>query len=395
MVELTAFLDAAPLSFASRLTAIAFLLIQPWKQFDRGAAVHLITSLYKVLLLIVALFGSFSHVHLVWWAIVGLHFAWLYKAYAVADNHKYLEGYWLLAIAIAESMGGHDGCVCLSRSGLLLIGVTFLVAVVWKLVNPRYRDGSFFLYQLCHDARFTHIASVLGGMTPALRKQHIAGGAMRPAGIGATCDHTVSISPRMHRVARLLTYWTVFVEIAVAAVFLMPFTSLEAYRIAALAMFVITTYSLVPVTEFGSILIVIALPTTHTDEGRIALFVLLVISQFFPLFASALTRLTRRRTPVLRWTEAATPRRLERDGDAVCIVFPTADVVIEIAPEWASDVETLLAFEHTFSVAEARAATNVLSEDIVNFLRALTRVRMLSRGPRYTDPRQFVGIKRA
>ena len=60
------------------------------------------------------------------------------------DNHKYLMGYWSLAFCFA----------CLSERPMktlafnarVMIGLCFVLAVVWKLSTPDFVDGTFFQF---------------------------------------------------------------------------------------------------------------------------------------------------------------------------------------------------------------------------------------------------------
>jgi hypothetical protein len=99
-----------------------------------------------------------------WYGLAALVTVRIIADWPLPDNHIYLLAYWCLAVALA--LGAKNGILVISKSSRLLIGLAFLMAVVWKgALSPDYLDGSFFRVTLLTDARFAEATMLLGGLT--------------------------------------------------------------------------------------------------------------------------------------------------------------------------------------------------------------------------------------
>lgn len=151
----------------------------------------------------------------------------------------------------------------------------------------------------------------------------------------------------------------------------------------------LTTYVLVPVPAFGHVLLIMLMVCTHDARWRTAIlavsaFVMLV--DFTPIVPERVSRwwknaMRRRvnRMAQFRWTEAAVSRRLEREGDAWRMVFPSADLSIPIKSEWVSALDQLMTVEQPFSLNDlARLAAGIPPPERPGLVKMLTRLKMLS-----------------
>lgn len=169
------------------------------------------------------------------------------------DNHKYLITYWCLAFGL--SMRAAEPLRALRTNARLLIGLAFLFAVIAKLLSPDYMNGDFFDSLLVMDERFSHVTSFLGGI-PAqdlqlgrlLRTDLLVFGDLK-------APIEVADSPRLQLMVQVMTWWTLFIEVAVAVSFLWPRDrGPSRWRDLALVVFILTTYPVAPVIGFAWVL---------------------------------------------------------------------------------------------------------------------------------------------
>lgn len=203
----------------------------------------------------------------------------LLLGWPMADNHAYLLWYWCLAVVIA--LLSQDPRACLALNGRLLIGLVFALATLWKAVlSPDYLDGRFFRVTMLTDLRFDGFTRLVGGLTPDLLEslrgfltQHIDG-----QFVGA--PDVPQEPPRFLWLAHFMTWWTVFLEGAVAAAFLWPVDrGLSKLRNILLLVFCATTYAVAPVDGFGWLLIAMGVAQCEPARHKTQLLYLAV----FPL----------------------------------------------------------------------------------------------------------------
>jgi len=174
----------------------------------------------------------------------------------LSDNHAYLLCYWCLALAC--SLLATDVRSSMAHNGRLLIGLTFLLAVLWKaLLSPDYLSGTFFRVTLLTDPRFEAVSLQLGGLTD----QQLAGNRafLEPDLSGGERLHPPELiePPALRKFAQVATWWTLIMEALVALSFLVPTRSwLSRRRHSVLLVFCGVTYLLAPVDGFGRLLLV-------------------------------------------------------------------------------------------------------------------------------------------
>jgi hypothetical protein len=262
------YLSAPPYAWAPHLTLVLLLFFRPWGQHSPSGTVSgLVGVTYGLCIGAGLVFEPLSRDPLFWLVLTAVHFVWVYSAYHVADNHHYLEGYWCLSLALA--LGTPDVDVALARSATLLIGVVFLLAAVWKIVSPSFRTGGFFLYSMLFDKRFLPISVWLGGLSTPVREEHRRARALAHQGAAFV---PAPVPFRLRVLALNLTWWTIFIEVLVAFVFLFPQVFTDAARVAVLAVFCVTTYVLVPVPAFGHILVLLLL--VSVPDGTLRMWLL-------------------------------------------------------------------------------------------------------------------------
>jgi hypothetical protein len=202
------------------------------------------------------------------------------------DDHIIVTTYWCLALALALS--AREVLPTLAASARLLVGFVFALAAAWKLGAGQFIDGTFFRYALLFDDRFEFIARWAGGTTTAELESNIE--ALRGLVAQPTAGEPATLveGPRNPAVAYLFTGWGALIECLVALAFLVPLRDRHEWiRPATLFAFAATTYLVVPIGGFGTILMLLGAAQTTRARLRmtylVAGFVLLVWAGVWPL----------------------------------------------------------------------------------------------------------------
>lgn len=193
-----------------------------------------------------------------WFVVAMTVTAGNYQNWFLVDNHKYLLGYWCLALFCC--LQTDDPKKSLAAIARWLIGLSFLFAIFWKVASGDYIDSTFFHYSLLLDDRFRAISESLGGMTREI------GDANRAAyraliSFDSRLEAVTLLYPKgITNLAGVFTWWTLFIEALVAAGFLWPAgKSISKWRDYILIAFILSTYSVAPVLGFGWTLIIMGL----------------------------------------------------------------------------------------------------------------------------------------
>lgn len=147
----------------------------------------------------------------------------------------------------------------------------FAFAAGWKLRSGEFADGSFFRYSLLFDDRFEVVARVPGATTQAMRDANLD--ALHTLGRDLAAGGSIVLrdGPRNEALALLFTEWGLFIETAVALAFLLPLRRRwDALRSATLIAFAATTYLVVPVGGFGTLLLVLGSAQARSDRLQTA-----------------------------------------------------------------------------------------------------------------------------
>lgn len=193
-----------------------------------------------------------------WFIVAMTVMAGNYQNWFLVDNHKYLLGYWCLALFCC--LQADDPKKSLSVVARWLIGLSFLFAVFWKVASTDYIDGTFFNYTLLLDDRFRAVSESLGGMTKEMSEANRA--AYRAL---TNFDSRIEAVPLLYprgvtNLAVIFTWWTLLIEVLVAACFLWPWGKwISKWRDYILIAFILSTYSVAPVLGFGWTLIIMGL----------------------------------------------------------------------------------------------------------------------------------------
>jgi hypothetical protein len=200
----------------------------------------------------------------------------------LADNHIYLLAYWCLAIALA--LRAVDASAVLAWNGRWLLGLAFALAVLWKgILSPDYVDGRFFRVTLLTDPRFSDVATLVSGLTPAELDRNRTALDPLPEGAELLAPLEVAEPWRLRVFAAAATWSTLLFEACVALAFLLDIGTQRIWlRHALLLGFCLTTYAFAPVAGFGWLLLVLGLAQCDDDWRQlrityVAVFLLVLV----------------------------------------------------------------------------------------------------------------------
>lgn len=202
-----------------------------------------------------------------WFAMLAVYVVGVSGLVVVIDNHEFLLGYWLLALALSRLLA--DPSSGLATSARLLIGFSFAFAVLWKGLTPDYTSGNAFHSFLLFDPRFIGVGPALSGLSFAeATANYDVSRAVLAIG-DADAAVPVFDAPGVRRVALGMTWWTLAIEGLVAVCFLAPPRSfLGRARHVVLLAFLVTTYVLAPVMGYGWLLIALGVAQAPIEKHR-------------------------------------------------------------------------------------------------------------------------------
>jgi hypothetical protein len=225
--------------------------------------------------------------YLFWLVVAGwVNSANYYNWYSV-DNHKYLLGYWCIALFLSFAVGEGWQEIVMRQSARFLIAGCMVFALGWKVVSPSFCDGSFFEFTLITDNRFQTVARWFGNITArdladnreklsVLEVAHLSGYNLESVRLKS--------SARARTLAKALTWWTYLIEGSLATAFLLPAARFaELLRSWLLIMFCLTTYAVATVQGFGWLLSIMGIAQLAHERSRLTMafmFVILILQLY-------------------------------------------------------------------------------------------------------------------
>lgn len=176
------------------------------------------------------------------------------------DDHVIVTTYWCGAIALG--LGASDPRRALAASARFLVGTLFAFAAGWKLCSGHFVDGTFFRYTLLFDDRFSTVARLIGDTSPSMLRANVeALQSLDASGRPGSIALQEGTGNRL--LAGVFTGWGLLIECGVAAAFLLPLRQRWSWvRHALLVAFAVTTYLVVPIGGFGTLLLVLGAAQT-------------------------------------------------------------------------------------------------------------------------------------
>lgn len=184
-----------------------------------------------------------------------------------ADNHKYLIAYWCLAVGLSSAADNTEHA--LRVNARLLVGLVFLLAVIWKLRAPDFLTGEYFEFSMLTDDRFFSIAQLFTDVGPDVYFQNRE--AIESLTTYSSTKESVALdgAPRIRTLATLFTGWTLFIETWVVGSFLWPRDTVWSTRARNISLLVFagTTYFAATVSGFAWILLILGLAQAPRDSA--------------------------------------------------------------------------------------------------------------------------------
>jgi len=201
-----------------------------------------------------------------WYVISALVAVRIVTDWPLPDNHIYLLAYWCLAVALA--LGRDDGAVIIRQSSSVLIGLAFLMAVIWKgLLSADYLDGRFFAVTLLTDGRFEDATLLFGGLTKLQIKE--SRDYLQPLPEGAEWfEEPILFEPIAFKLMAMLSTWgLIILEALIALTFLfsLPKRFMNVRHLLLLS-FCIITYAFAPVAGFGWLLLTMGIAGCNPEQ---------------------------------------------------------------------------------------------------------------------------------
>jgi hypothetical protein len=183
----------------------------------------------------------------------------------LADNHIYLLGYWLLAVAVA--LRSSDAAATLAASSRSLIGLAFVFAVLWKAVlSPDFIDGRFFRVTLVTDPRFAAAARMIGGLSDEQLAAAREATALLPQGAELLNPPALVEPARLRLFATAATWGVLAMESLVPQLMQSRARPAPFLPHLVLLSFCAVTYAFAPVAGFGWLLLVMGLGQVEAKQ---------------------------------------------------------------------------------------------------------------------------------
>jgi len=167
----------------------------------------------------------------------------------------------------------------LAMSARFLIAAVFLLAVFWKVVCGEFLDGTFFYWTLRNDDRLVHLTAWLSDDSVASVRSAARSWRDWTVATQSGALAPLAIDRAVLNVALVMGWFGLAIEGSIALLFSFSSDRLYAARHAALIVFILSTYFLLPVIGFAFVLAVMGLAQTRPDDlGRRTLYVCLLFA---------------------------------------------------------------------------------------------------------------------
>lgn len=218
-----------------------------------------------------------------WFGVTAVMGAWQAWHWERMDDHVVVTTYWTLALGL--SLLASEPGRAMEINARRLVGLVFAFAVFWKVTSPDFLRGAFFHYTLLADDRFRFFAEHLGGLSSEAYDANTAAIATLYAAPEAIGHVALTSSAWLIALANLMTACGIATEATVALTFLAPLPErLWGIRFAALLVFCLTTYAMVPVAGFALLLLTLGLAQTRPGwRSRMVFAVALPVMYLYPL----------------------------------------------------------------------------------------------------------------
>ena len=208
---------------------------------------------------------------LFWTALAAYLTFMIALGWETATSDLYLYLYWCVALAVTR-LSGQPKRV-LSVVARYMIALVFLFSFFWKIVSPDFANGDFFRFSFALDARLAPVAVLFTPMTTQdfLRNREQASFSRLVEGGKVKLFE----SSQTRVLSRVLALTTLFTEFLVGLAFVTSWRRLGLFRDGLLLFFLLTTYTVAPITRFGALLACMGFSQTENRDYR-SLFILAI-----------------------------------------------------------------------------------------------------------------------
>lgn len=223
------------------------------------------------------LFPATKSSPVLWGALATIATITVLRGWDAEDNHKYLLCYWLWAMCIAYSTrdSAFRDRIILFNARFLLIFI-FLGAALQKFVSSTYMSGQMFEMALLLDNRF-HAFSYFVGIDGELWEESLRRWNLLRNPFVQVIDNYITLASDDHvrRIAKLVTLYDLYVQVAIGALLLFRRRSTEIAAHILLLFFIFTTYIPAPVFGFGFMLSILGFVLVKDRYGGLTVAYLL------------------------------------------------------------------------------------------------------------------------
>jgi hypothetical protein len=207
----------------------------------------------QLALLYTLLFPKAARTPGLWGVVAGVATISLLQERDLADNHKFLLCYWLWVMCLAHiprDAEFRDRIIRFNARFFLIF--IFLGAAVQKFLSPTYMSSAMFGMQLLVDGRFQAFAHLVG-IDPVLGDESLRRLLLLQNPYVQVVDNHIKLSSsdHVHYVARLVTLYDFYVQVAIGVLLLFCRRATDIAAHVLLLFFIITTYLPAPVFGFG------------------------------------------------------------------------------------------------------------------------------------------------
>jgi hypothetical protein len=197
-----------------------------------------------------------------WLILMLFHLLILFLQWDYIDNHKYISIYWLLACYL--SLYSSKPLEHLQFNAKVLIGTVFIVATFQKIIGGQYTDGSFLHFTFITDGRFEIPIGLWADLPMNLLPENQAAMDDLRSFPNIVQDIKLHTANSIKHLARFVSYWTLIVEFLIGFLFLYSIKSdrLRQFKDYVLMYFMLSTYSIVMVSGFNYLLILLGFSQT-------------------------------------------------------------------------------------------------------------------------------------
>lgn len=212
------------------------------------------------------------------WIIFCLGLLFYYsRNFMVVDNHKWLFLYWSMGLGLTTLIPVREEAIeHMKKVTLTLIGVSFGLAVFWKIYHGQYWDGHFIEYMFLTDGRFNDFLRLSGLLTieESLLNLNLSKNISYINGVAYPKNSQPLVMPEtMSFVSLIVSYYTLVIESLIAGLFLagLRWRSLLDSCCFLLIMFIVTVYVITPVHAYACLLSFFGFSIAPTKRWRLTM----------------------------------------------------------------------------------------------------------------------------